>query len=93
MTASRKISSVPPDRQGFSTTRTPSGATASAAEGVTRSSSDSPDASSRNPSSRTVDSAHTPPTNPSIEPSGSTSALSPGLALVGRSARTTVAST
>jgi hypothetical protein len=54
--------------------------------GTIRSSMDWPVSSSRSPSSRTVDSAHVPPTKPSRVPSGSTSALSPALALVGRCA-------
>ena len=47
----------------------------------------------RSPWARTVASAHSPPTKPSSSPSESTRAESPGLALVGRSARTTVAHT
>ncbi|MDH6120997.1 hypothetical protein ABH930_005139 [Kitasatospora sp. GAS204A] len=63
------------------------------ASGEIRNSSDSPLLSSRSAWRRTVASAQTPPTNPSIRPSSSTSAMSPGCALVGCSARTTVALT
>ena len=41
----------------------------------------------------TLASAHSPPTKPTIVPSPSTMAVSPALADVGRSARTTVAAT
>ena len=42
---------------------------------------------------RTEDSAQTPPTKPSMVPSDMTTAALPGRTLVGRRARTTVAST
>ena len=45
------------------------------------------------PYSRTDASAQVPPTNPSIDPSARTSAVSPACALVGFCARTTVACT
>src|SRR5689334_5311195 len=94
--ASRKISSVPPERHGLATVSRPSTlgrGSPGASSGVMRRSVDSPEASSRSPWRRTVDSAQVPPTKPSIVPSGSTRARSPALALVGRSARTTVART
>ena len=69
------------------------GLAAPRASGVIRSSSDSPLSSSASPWARTVDSAHDPPTNPSIVPSGSTSASAPGFADVGASASTTRACT
>ncbi len=90
-TGSRKISSVPPDRHALCTTSLPG--CGGSGSGVIRSSNDSPESISASPCASTVDSAHVPPTNPSIVPSGSTSASSPGLALVGRSANTTRACT
>ncbi len=92
-TASRKISSVPPDRHGWPTATRPSSSCGASASGVMRSSVESPVRSSRRPWARTVSVAQIPPTNPSMVPSDSTSARSPAFALVGRCARTTVAST
>ena len=61
--------------------------------GRIRSSTGSPVSSACSACRRTVASAHEPPTNPSTVPSPSTSARSPGRALVGATQRTTVAST
>ena len=91
MTGSRKISSVPPDRHGFTTVSLPD--CCGSSTGEIRSNSESPESSNARPCARTVDSAHVPPTKPSIVPSASTIASSPGLADVGRSASTTRACT
>ena len=61
--------------------------------GSRRSSTASPVSSTRAACSRTDACAQTPPTKPSIVPSSSTSAESPGRTLVGFAARTTVAVT
>ena len=90
---SRKISSDPPDRHGFCTVTAPSAAGASSSPGRMRSSSASPVSSARSACRRTLCSAHAPPTKPSIVPSPSTIAASPVRTLVGRCARTTVATT
>ena len=90
---SRKISSEPPDRHGFCTVTAPSAAGASSSPGRMRSSSASPVSSARSACRRTLCSAHAPPTKPSIVPSPSTRAASPVRTLVGRCARTTVATT
>ena len=92
---SMKISSAPPLRHGLRSTTAPSMAStpsASPSSGTRRSSSGSPVSIARSACRRTEDSAHTPPTNPSIVPSGRTTAALPGRTLVGRRARTTVAS-
>ena len=88
---SRKISSVPPDRQGLCTLTMPG--SAGSGVGLIFSSTGSPDDRAARAWLRTLASAHSPPTNPTIVPSARTSAASPGLADVGRSARTTVATT
>src|SRR3954471_12490044 len=91
---SRKISSDPPLRHGLWATTTPSRASSSAAPpGSSRSSSASPVSSARAAYRRTEACAHTPPTKPSMVPSASTSAESPGRTLAGLAARTTVAVT
>ena len=93
---SMKISSAPPLRHGLRSTTAPSIAStpsASPSSGTSRSSSGSPVSIARSECRRTEDSAHTPPTKPSMVPSGSTTAALPGRTLVGRRARTTVAST
>ena len=84
---SRKISNVPPLRHGLWAVTLPG--TGSSAVGLIRSTIDSPESSKVRDWARTVDSAQSPPTNPSIVPSARTIASSPGWALVGRSARTT----
>lgn len=61
--------------------------------GTIRSRTGAPPSNVRNACRRTLDSAHAPPTNPSMVPSASTTAQSPGRADVGRSTRTTVAET
>ena len=87
-TGSRKISIAPPDRHGFCTVTAPSSiGDLPAARGLRRSarrerSAAAPPPRSRSPSARTrarCARAHTPPTNPSIVPSPSTSATSPAL--------------
>ena len=90
---SRKISSAPPLMQGLWTVTAPSSAALSPSPGSIRSSSGSPVSSTRSACRRTLGSAQWPPTNPSIVPSPSTSAVAPGCTLAGRPARTTVAST
>jgi hypothetical protein len=91
---SRNTSSVPPDRHGLATVTWP-GRSAGAAptSGVMRSTTLSPVSSDCRAWARTLVSAHTPPTNPTRLPSASTTAVSPGLALVGRSALITVTRT
>ena len=58
-----------------------------------RSTTLSPVANDRSACVRTLVSTQEPPTKPTIEPSASMTARSPGFALVGRSALTTVART
>ena len=88
-TGSTNTSIIPPDRHGFCTVTTPR--SSSPPNGTTRSRIVSPPSIARSAYSRTLCSAQSPPTKPSIVPSSSTSAVLPGFALVGRSTRTTVA--
>ncbi len=70
---SRKISSAPPLRHGLRSTTAPSMAStpsASPSSGTSRSSSGSPVSIARSACRRTEDSAHTPPTKPSMRPVG-----------------------
>src|SRR3954452_23770371 len=91
---SRKISSEPPLRHGLWATTTPSSTASSGpAPGSSRSSTASPVSSARMACRRTLACAQTPPTKPSMVPSASTSAESPGRTLAGLAARTTVAVT
>ena len=88
---SRKISTAPPDRHGLATVTAPSSAGPATSPGTMRSSSGWLVDSVISPYSRTDASAQVPPTNPAMEPSARTSAVSPACALVGFCARTTVA--
>ena len=81
---SRKISSAPPDRHGLTTTRAPGASgKCTSPSGRTRSSTLSPPFSAPSAAVRTEFCAHWPPTKPSIVPSASTIASSPGCAEVG----------